>query len=93
MKQEQIIRTFSRGEKIERKKCDVAAEKQRLLDLGYELEPDFGNILYKKEGPRSFEWARNFCASQGTSLPIPRSGRLMNENFDLKIFEIQRNFP
>ena len=84
---------FKRGENIERKKCDIATEKQRLLDLGYELEPDFGNILYMKQGLRSFEWARNFCSSQGTSLPIPRSGRLIYEDFDSKNFENKRYFP
>ena len=54
---------FLRGEMIERKKCDITAEKQRLLDLGYQLEPEFGNILYMEQGLRNFEWARNFCSS------------------------------
>ena len=70
-----FIRIFKRGEKIERKKCDIAAETQRLLGLGYQFEPKFQKMLYIKQGLRTFKWANDYCSGQGTSLPIPRSGK------------------
>ena len=53
----------------------------RLLSLGYKIfEQNYGNIYYKNFERMNFHEARETCKKDGTSLPVPRSGRF---SFDL----------
>ena len=59
----------------------------KLLSLGYEMSKQdgnpYGDVYYKKYAHMEFHEARKTCEKDGTSLPVPRSGRL---SFDQRRF-------
>ena len=53
-------------------------EVERLLLLGYSRHKNSKNIIYNNYGKKNYNDARDKCADDRTSLPVPRSGLIKN---------------